>query len=281
MRGEGDHTCARATTPVAMAALGVAAPAGFSGNDRTSLMLMDHEFRELYRVAGLNPDGRSRRGRKTKHNTATRRWIDTIGFPMLARGQLPEAHDLAMLRSGPRNTLSGRTLEARDAWSQLHARDPRSKQLTDVEKRGQQTLLAWVLTSKETVEAMTRSTVQRGRPGDWKLDFGKSWVGWTPGQLLALAASSKSTQEAAMRDAQTKVPPGNYLAWFTNQTSSQDPFVFNFPRHFYLYLALRELEHEVSPFRPYPWALSVAQNQRARSGAHTGPGTPDHRDLHR
>ena len=83
-----------------------------------------------------------------------------------------------------------------------------------------------------------------------------------------------------MRDAQTKVPPGNYLAWFTDQTSSQDPFVFNFPRHFYLYLALRELEHEVSPFRPYPWALSLAQNQRARSGAHTGPGTPDHRDLH-
>ena len=142
-----------------MAALGVTAPAGFTGNDRTSLMLLDHEFRELYRVAGLNPDGRSRRGRKTKHNTATRRWIDTIGFPMLARGQLPEAHDLAMLRSGPRHTLRGRTLEARDAWSQLHARDPRSKQLTDVEKRGQQTLLAWVLTSKETVEAMTRSTV--------------------------------------------------------------------------------------------------------------------------
>ena len=87
-----------------------------------------------------------------------------------------------------------------------------------------------------------------------------------------------------MRDAQTKVPPGNYLAWFTDQTSSQDPFVFNFPRvtsHFYLYLALRELEHEVRPFRPYPWALSLAHNQRARSGAHTGPGTPDHRDLHR
>ena len=267
-----------------MAALGVAAPAGFSGNDRTSLMLMDHEFRELYRVAGLNPDGRSRRGRKTKHNTATRRWIDTIGFPMLARGQLPEAHDLAMLRSGPRHTLNGRLLEARDAWSQLHARDPRSKQLTDVEKRGQQTLLAWVRTSKETVETMTRSTVQRGRPGAWKLDFGHSWVGWTPGQLLALAASSKSTQEAAMRDAQTNVPPGNYLAWFTDQTTSQDPFVFNFariPSHFYLYLALRELEHEVRPFRPYPWALTLVHNQRARSGAHTGPGTPDHRDLHR
>lgn len=233
-----------------MAALGVAAPTGFSGNDRTSLMLMDHEFRELYRVAGLKADGRSRRGRKTKHDTATRRWIDTIGFPMLARGQLPEAHDLAMLRSGPRHTLRGTTLAARDAWSQLHARDPRSKQLTDVEKRGQQTLLAWVRNNKETVEAMTRSTVQRGRPADYKLDFGKSWRGWTPGQLLALAASSKSAQQQAMNDARTTVPPGNYLAWFTNQTSSQDPFVFNFPRNFYLYLALRELQLEVSPFRP-------------------------------
>ena len=48
---EGDDTAT-------MAALGVAARAGFSGNDRTSLMLMDHEFRELYRVAGLNPDAR-------------------------------------------------------------------------------------------------------------------------------------------------------------------------------------------------------------------------------
>ena len=104
-----------------MAALGVAAPAGFSGNDRTSLMLMDHEFRELYRVAGLNPDGRSRRGRKTKHNTATRRWIDTVGLPDLAAGKLPEAQDLAMLRSGPRGSLSGAALAARDAWSQQHA----------------------------------------------------------------------------------------------------------------------------------------------------------------
>lgn len=93
-------------------------------------MLLSHEFRDIRRSASLRQDGSSSRGRKTKHNTATRNWIDTVGLPDLAAGKLPEAKDLAMLRSGPRGSLSGAALAARDAWSQQHARDPRSKQLT-------------------------------------------------------------------------------------------------------------------------------------------------------
>ena len=224
-----------------------AAAAAFLGNDRTALMLMDHDLRELHRSASLRADGSSTRGRKTKHDTATRRWIDTVGFPMLAQGRLPDAHDIAMLRSGPRHLLSGTALAARDAWSQLHARDPRSKQLTDVEARGQQTLLTWARTNAATVQALTRSTAQRGRPESYKLDFGKSWVGWTPRQLLALAAGSSSVRERAMKAAKTKVPPGNYVAWLTNQTPIENPFAIKFPRNFYTYLALRELENEVSP----------------------------------
>ena len=118
---------------------------------------------------------------------------------MLAQGRLPDAHDIAMLRSGPRSSLRGLARDARDAWSQKHARDPRSKQLTDVEARGQQTLLTWARTNAATVESLTRSTAQRGRPESYKLDFGKTWVGWTPRQLLALEAGSSSARERAMK----------------------------------------------------------------------------------
>ena len=101
---------------------------------------IDFELRECYRAATLLPDGRSRRGRKTKHNTATRRWIDTVGFPAIAMGKRPPAEDMAMLRLSPRQSLSGASLAARDAWSQKHGRDPRSKQQTEAERLGQQTL---------------------------------------------------------------------------------------------------------------------------------------------
>ena len=65
---------------------------------RDDLILVDQELRELYRAASLTPDGRSLRGRKTKHNTASRRWIDTVGLPALNMGKLPAAEDMAMLR---------------------------------------------------------------------------------------------------------------------------------------------------------------------------------------
>ena len=99
-----------------MAATATAAAAGAVTPPSTlDLMLLDAEFRDIYRQASLRADGSSSRGRKTKHDTAARRWIDTIGFPLLAMGKLPEAHDLAMLRSGPRNGLRGQLLAARDA----------------------------------------------------------------------------------------------------------------------------------------------------------------------
>ena len=110
---------------------------------RDDLLLLDQELREHYRAATLLPDGRSRRGRKTKHDTATRRWIDTVGFPCIHMGKIPAESDLAMLRLSPRSSLSGANLTARDTWSQLHGRDPRSKKQTAVEKQSQQTLLAW------------------------------------------------------------------------------------------------------------------------------------------
>ena len=55
---------------------------------------------------------------------------------------LPEASGVP-----PRSSLSGANLIARDAWSQLHGRDPRSKQQTAAEQAGQQTLLAWARTN--------------------------------------------------------------------------------------------------------------------------------------
>ena len=102
-------------------------------------MLVHEELRECYRAATLLPgDGRSRRGRKTKHDTATRRWVDTVGFPAITMGKLPDEHDLVMLRLSPRSSLSGVNLKTRDAWSQLYGRDPRSKKQTAApEKEGQ------------------------------------------------------------------------------------------------------------------------------------------------
>ena len=43
---------------------------------------------------------------------------------------------MAMLKLTPRSSLSGANLIARDAWSQLHGRDPRSKQQRKAQEGG-------------------------------------------------------------------------------------------------------------------------------------------------
>ena len=222
-----------------VAGAAAASPPAISGVSRDELMLLNHEYREVHRRASLRADGSSTRGRKTKHDTATRRWIDTVGFPQLAVGKLPDSHDLAMIRSGPRSELRGTFLAARDAWSQLHARDPRSKQLTAAEKSGQQTLLAWARTN--TPDALTRSTAQRGRPESYRLHFGK-WKGLTPLQLILLAAGPSRALTQAMTGAKATTHPADYLAWMFSSA-----FKMQFPYHFYLYLALKGIEAEVSP----------------------------------
>ena len=68
-----------------MAALAAATAAAIAPPSRLDLMLLDHEFREIYRGASVRADGSTSRGRKAKHDAATRRWIDTIGFPMCTR----------------------------------------------------------------------------------------------------------------------------------------------------------------------------------------------------
>jgi len=219
-----------------------AAAAAISPPTRTELMLLDHEMRDIYRTATRRADGTSTRGLKTKHDTATRRWIDTVGFPLLSLGKLPEAHDMAMLRSGPRASLRGTHLAARDAWSQLHGRDPRSKQLTAAEAHGQQTLLRGARSNIS--DALTRSAVQRGRPPNYTLHFGE-WKGWSIRELVALASKSCGEQQTAMQRAKAKVPPGDYVLWLSSQKGNTTTgFHFNFPYHFYLYLSLRELDRE-------------------------------------
>ena len=131
-------------------------------------------------------------------------------------------------------------------WSQLHARDPRSKQLTAAESRGQQTLLEWARVNLP--DAATRASAQCGRPPDYKLHFGQpGWQGWTPRQLVQLAAKGHGAREKAMQDGmpqgKQRIPPGEYVLWICGATSTQ-PFVFHFPYHFNTYLAMRELEVE-------------------------------------
>ena len=137
---------------------------------------LDAILRDCYRAATLLPDGRSRRGRKTKHDTATRRWCESVGWPALTMGKRPSASDLSLLQLSPRSSLSGATLKARDAWSQLHGRDPRSKRRTAEEAAGQQTLLAWARINMAS--ALTPATVRRGRTNAWRIDFGRSWRGY-------------------------------------------------------------------------------------------------------
>jgi hypothetical protein len=203
-------------------------------------MLIDAELREAYAAATLLPDGRSRRGRKTKHDTATRRWIDTVGFPALEMGKRPAASDMAMLKLSPRSSLSGANLTARDAWSQLHGRDPRSKQRTQAEQVGQQTLLAWARINMPS--ALASTAVCRGRVTTWTLTFGQ-WKGFSPRQLAMSSAVGLVTPAQLPHRA---VPAGAYLLWITGQSarSSKPAFKWEFPLHFYLYLAMRELEAE-------------------------------------
>jgi hypothetical protein len=189
-------------------------------------------------AATLMDDGRLRRGRKTKHNTASRRWIDTVGFPSIAMGKLPPEADMAMLRLSPRSSLTGNDLVSRDAWSQLHGRDPRSKQQTAVEQEGQQTLLSWARTSMP--DALTPGSVRRGRIANWTFDFGV-WTGFSPKQL-ARAGAEGGGGAAARSLPQRDVAPGAYLTWISGQSTGAAPFRWNFPFHFYLYLSMRELE---------------------------------------
>ena len=158
---------------------------------RDELMDIDSELRKCYRAATLLPDGRSRRGRKTKHDTATRRWCDTVGFPAISMGKRPSVDDMAMLRLSPRSSLSGLDLKARDAWSQKHGRDPRSKQQTEAEKLAQQTLLSWARSN--LLSALTPSAIRRGRTAAWQIDFGRSWrgraIGWAPYAMDVNASS--------------------------------------------------------------------------------------------
>ena len=226
-----------------------AATAGPSGRraaavtppSRDELMLIDAELREAYTAATLMPDGRSRRGRKTKHDTATRRWIDTVGFPCVELGKRPPETDMAMLKLTPRSSLSGTNLTARDAWSQLHGRDPRSKQQTAAEQVGQQTLLSWARTNLPLEPA----TVRRGRVSSWKLTFGR-WKGYTPRQLALSSAAGGAALPTQQQGGQGGTPPGPYLLWITGQhaRNGKPAFKWSFPTHFFLYLAMRELEGE-------------------------------------
>ena len=80
-------------------------------------------------------------------------------------GKPPPAEKLAMLRM----SNQGAVRKARNAWSQRHAREPRSKQRTEDEVAGQTTLLAWAKSNLS--DALVRKTVRRGRAANWKLDF--------------------------------------------------------------------------------------------------------------
>ena len=86
----------------------------------------------------------------------------------------------------------------------------REKQLTAAQERGQRTLLEWA--RKHMPDAATRATAQRGRPPDYKLHFG-DWKGWTPRQLLSLAAGDAGKRQKAVREQKAKIPPGEYLLW--------------------------------------------------------------------
>lgn len=233
--------CARAVTAPAVPSVHSAATS-VSPPSRVDLILIDTELREHYRAATLLSDGRSRRGRKTKHDTATRRWIDTVGFPSISMGKIPAEADMAMLRLSPRSSLSGANLITRDAWSQLHGRDPRSKKQTAAEKQSQQTLLSWARANM--TDALTLAAVRRGRATQWKIDFG-TWTGYTPMQLaLGGAAVGHGAVSRSLPQDKT-VPAGKYLTWITGQDSrSGQPFKWRFPSHMYLYLAMRQLEAE-------------------------------------
>ena len=147
---------------------------------REELLDFDIELREAHKAATLLPDGRSRRGRKTKHDTATRRWCERVGFPAITSGKRPPSADLAMLRLTPRNSLTGANLKAHDAWSQLHGRDPRSQQQTAAQRQSQQTLLAWAQVNLSAVG--TPSSVRRGRVANYTIGFGSVWRGPSDGR---------------------------------------------------------------------------------------------------
>ena len=144
-------------------------------------------------------------------------------------GKMPPEADLSMMRLSPRNALSGNNLTARDAWSQLHGRDPRSKRKTEVEKAQQTTLLAWA--RDNLTDALTPAAVRRGRVASWRFDFG-TWAGYTPMQL-ALAANEGGGGGASQSLPQKKVAAGAYLTWITGQSTTGvgQPFRWRFPYH--------------------------------------------------
>jgi hypothetical protein len=228
----------------------IAAPAA-----RDDLLVIDHELRDLYRATTQLPDGRPRRGRPNLHDTASRRWIDTVGFPSIEMGRLPSLSELAMLRLGPAVSLHGSDKASRAAWSQLHGRDVRSKKETAAQKAHKQTLLAWARTNM--ADALEPAAVRRGRVAAWKIDFGRTWEGYSPAQLCRGSAVGTLPSSLPTRT----IPAGAYLAWITGQhaVGRGAPFKWRFPAHFYLYLAMRELEGRAVNGNDGPISLELPQ----------------------
>ena len=127
-------------------------------------------------------------------------------------GKRPPETDMAMLRLSPRSSLIGANLKARDAWSQKHGRDPRSKQQTAAEKAGQETLLRWAAANMSN--ALTPAHVRRGRVKNYKIDFGSTWKDFSP---LQLALSAAPRQAGARQLPTSGVPAGAFLTWITVQ----------------------------------------------------------------
>ena len=151
-------------------------------------------------------------------------------------GKLVPAADLSMIRLAPKKDLRGADLASMDAWSKKHAPDPRAPgqgASAEMTEEQQVTLMRWAASNSDTFVAPLAA--RRGAPAAYTLHFG-AYKGCTLSQLVR--ASKFGGRASILGDDGSGAPePGDYLLWLASRA-----FIWTFPYHVYLYIALRQLD---------------------------------------
>ena len=173
--------------------------------------------------------GGSTSGRYMKHDSARLRCLQRVIYPRLRMGILPSAEDARMLFDlpGPRD-ISGPAKKEMDVWSNMYARDPRSKEDShELDTAGQTTLLLWAQGQGGRLTAAAAPAPRRGRPHalhtSYKLERGGAKI------------EGKTLDEVRRQEPW-------YLAWLLGALRYTDAFVWSFPRDELMFLALLEYE---------------------------------------
>jgi hypothetical protein len=186
--------------------------------------------------------GANSSGRYKKHDTARNNCLQRVVYPGLRMGKLPTAEDAKMLFDlpGP-NEILGPDKKKMDEWSNIYARDPRSKEPSIFHHtvEDQSTLLRWA----QSMSTSAPRAAPVGRPHVLRTQCAApaNTLTTDPEPRLQLfthrsykhefGAHKEKTFDVIIRE------NGSYVKWLCGKS-----FSWSWPRHGGLFDVLLELE---------------------------------------